>query len=359
MVSGVAVLLPPAFSTRSFPPRRVRWQNCDMRRFALVSTLFTFSLVLAAACGGSSSDETGTTPPGDAGGSGGGSAGKGGAAAGTGGSGGGAAGKGGAGAGGTTAGSGGTPAGSGGTTAGSGGTTAGSGGTTAGSGGTTAGSGGTTAGSGGTTAGSGGTTAGSGGTTAGSGGTTAGAGGSSGTGGGAGGSTTATPQCTSDADCQLENDCCACAGLPASQMLPNCPGQCLIPSCQPFGAKAARCTAGQCTTDVSCDQSKVLCAAPTPQCAKGQVPSVLGACWGPCIDATQCSRVTTCADCASAGLSCVQYDTQLGPQAHCVKVPAPCSDATCACLGPAVCTPPFGLCGDVSKTQVTCGCPTC
>jgi hypothetical protein len=49
---------------------------------------------------------------------------------------------------------------------------------------------------------------------------------------------------------------------------------------------------------VSCDTSKVLCKIATPQCPAGQVPSVNGACYGPCvpIDMCTCSAPADCPD---------------------------------------------------------------
>jgi hypothetical protein len=42
---------------------------------------------------------------------------------------------------------------------------------------------------------------------------------------------------------------------------------------------------------VSCDTSRVLCKIATPQCAAGQVPSVNGVCYGPCVSIDMCTCV--------------------------------------------------------------------
>ncbi len=46
--------------------------------------------------------------------------------------------------------------------------------------------------------------------------------------------------------------------------------------------------AGACEDGVGCDGRSVLCDALPPACPSGQVPSVEGACWGPCVDVGYC-----------------------------------------------------------------------
>jgi hypothetical protein len=43
---------------------------------------------------------------------------------------------------------------------------------------------------------------------------------------------------------------------------------------------------GEC--EVSCDARSVVCLALPPDCARGEVPSVEGACWGPCVPLEEC-----------------------------------------------------------------------
>lgn len=45
-------------------------------------------------------------------------------------------------------------------------------------------------------------------------------------------------------------------------------------------------------TSGSCDARRVLCDALPPICSEGEAPSVVGACWGPCIPATSCTCST-------------------------------------------------------------------
>jgi hypothetical protein len=297
-------------------------------------------LVLAAACGGSEefhSSGPGSTPGQDASAD---SAGGDGGSSATGGSAG-------------TAGSGGTTQ-----TGGSAGT-AGSGGTTQ-----TGGSAGT-AGSGGTTqtGGSAGT-AGSGGTGGSSG--TGGVGGTSGTGGSAGtGGALPQPECKTADDCTLYSDCCSCIALAPGESPPTCNiPTCFVNTCTAMGvssADGAQCNAGRCGVGFDCDQSHVLCNAPTPSCAPPTVPSVRGACWGPCVPAQDCSYVSSCADCDKQYYACVYYDAWTHT-AHCVDVPGACAnDITCACMSQSVCVSPFDACTDDSSSDrvLHCECPTC
>lgn len=131
------------------------------------------------------------------------------------------------------------------------------------------------AGAGGAAAGggSGGTVAGSG-----SGGTVAGggSGGMAGVNAGAGSpgdAATCNPSCPADARCELVQVTCIRAPCPP---LPMC-----------VDAKM-----------VSCDPTKILCRRAAPDCPEGQVPSVSGTCYGPCVpvDSCACTQASECPD---------------------------------------------------------------
>lgn len=65
----------------------------------------------------------------------------------------------------------------------------------------------------------------------------------------------------------------------------------------------------------SCDTRRVACDALPPRCVSGQVPSVAGACWGPCVPAATCT-CTTDAECPRVpGVSelCWVADGHCGP----------------------------------------------
>jgi hypothetical protein len=225
----------------------------------------------------------------------------------------------------------------------------------------TTGGGGTT-GAGGSTSAGGGAGAGTAGSAGASGsGGAGGAGGTGGIGGAAGGSP--QPECTTAADCKLQNDCCTCQALAPGEFYPSCPPiACLVDKCEALQLPkdAVACVAGRCVAGFECDSSKVTCKLLPPVCEPGFVPGVKDTCYtGTCVPVTECVSVKSCAECGK--FACAAYATRTGPQAHCVTVPPACGDsATCACFGPTVCTKPFSGCGDLSGLRgVTCTCPTC
>ena len=67
---------------------------------------------------------------------------------------------------------------------------------------------------------------------------------------------------------------CACVGRP--------PGMC---TCGPSGWE---CDAG---ARLNCDPSTVTCRALPPMCPSGQVPSIDGPCWGPCVPFSDCAPI--------------------------------------------------------------------
>jgi hypothetical protein len=224
--------------------------------------------------------------------------------------------------------------------------------------------GGTAAGgSGGESGGSGGTGA-AGGTTGGSGGDAGGAstGGASTGGSSTGGSSSGgMPQCTDDSQCQLVNDCCSCLAVGPGEPAPDCNiSECFVPTCQGLGKQdeTAKCVAGQCVAALNCDHSKVTCESLPPSCPPGQTPTVNGVCWGGCVAADECALVADCGQC-TGGLACVSYLAQTGPENHCVEPQPGCNgQATCECMGDAVCLSPFGLCLQIPG-GLGCECPNC
>ncbi len=201
---------------------------------------------------------------------------------------------------------------------------------------------------------------------AGSGGTgaTAGSGASGGT-AGTGGTTGPAPECISDSDCKLFSDCCTCVGLPNNHPDPaSCFASCKVDMCTAHKVKAPICAAGRCVAGFDCDTSKVLCESLPPKCPPGQVVSVDGVCWGPCVEATQCRGVPSCADCTGPLTTCVKIDSQGGDatiSSHCVSIPKGCEGTpTCDCMGSSVCISPYNACGDFSGIKgMGCSCPNC
>lgn len=232
-----------------------------------------------------------------------------------------------------------------------------------GGGGGSGGSGGSTGGTG-TGGNTGGTATGGTGTGGNTGGTsTGGSTGGTSTGGSTGGGGGAAPQCTTDAaPCQLVNDCCNCLAIGPGEAAPTCDiPECFVDACTGDGLpqpQQPQCAAGQCVAGFVCDPTMVVCNSLPPDCPEGQIASVQGACWGPCVDTTECLSVSSCADCG-LGRVCVQNETMLGWEYHCVA-PAPgCGGAvTCDCMGAAVCAGTYHLCNETAQ-GLACSCPEC
>jgi hypothetical protein len=183
--------------------------------------------------------------------------------------------------------------------------------------------------------------------------------GGDGTGGNAG---AAQAECTEDADCYVNNDCCECAGRPNGQAAPACNIECLIDTCNSIGLGGnpmPSCQAGRCVTAASCDAAPVTCDAPVPACAPGQSPIVIGNCYnGSCLDSLECASVTSCTDCDGLIDATCVVNSAFTQSFHCATVADPCGSASCACLGPSVCVEPFTACNEVAG-HIECGCPTC
>ena len=148
-----------------------------------------------------------------------------------------------------------------------------------------------------------------------------GVGGKSGSGGGSG----VSPECDSNTDCRLHGDCCNCTGLTTTQLFPVCPDiTCLIDTCQSMGISQATCYKGQCVALADCDLNHATCAAPVPACDNGRVPSVVGACYGPCVDPSDCRSVMRCTDCRNSQV-CVNYkEAGFTLERRCLEVPLIC-----------------------------------
>ena len=182
--------------------------------------------------------------------------------------------------------------------------------------------------------------------------------------GGAGGNSSGSggaPECLMDADCDLVNNCCDCAGVVAGETLPCGTQECLVPFCQPLEPPTVTpsCQVGQCVTTVDCDHTKVACDVPPPTCLPGSTPTHNGnGCWGPCAVATECQTVGSCSQCGSDEV-CVTKATMLGPEVHCVTEPAACNGTpNCACMGGSVCVGAYDTCNDTAE-GISCACIDC
>jgi hypothetical protein len=173
---------------------------------------------------------------------------------------------------------------------------------------------------------------------------------------GMGGSTGA--ECQTPEDCQLLTDCCTCVAEPKGKLLATCPAVCAMDAC---AAKQIRpedvtCAYGRCVFARSCDLSEVACQIVTPACPVGEIPSVDGSCYGPCLPPTECARVTSCADCASSSV-CVRYEADLTQFQGCVAPKEDClAGSYCDCLD--ACVRPVSGCSE-QEGRVSCVCLAC
>jgi hypothetical protein len=193
-------------------------------------------------------------------------------------------------------------------------------------------------------------------------GATGGASGANGTGGAAGTGGSPGGQCQDVGQCRLYSDCCFCLALGPNQPDPmSCAADCEQDRCAALGVTSAsmRCAGGRCAAGFNC-AGNVTCRLAPPVCEPGQVPSIVGNCWGSCVPAAQCASVRDCTVCMVPGQTCSTLQTLAGPQNVCVPIPERCRDnPTCACMGEAVC-PSFTTCVDRSGIPgVVCSCPAC
>lgn len=109
---------------------------------------------------------------------------------------------------------------------------------------------------------------------------------------------------------------------------------------------------------IRCNPSDVACYAPTPACPVGEVPSVVGACWGDCVPILSCEPEPSCANCQTG--FCAEYQAWT-IEYRCVMPTLQCSALACSCLEPYFCADPFTACSDGGTADhvVSCGCPTC
>jgi hypothetical protein len=107
-----------------------------------------------------------------------------------------------------------------------------------------------------------------------------------------------------------------------------------------------------------CNPSAALCKSLPPQCSPGQVPSVVDACWGPCVDVLSCAPEPDCSKCTSG--FCAAY-VAWTTEYRCVLPAVQCQALACSCLAPYLCPSPFGDCSTNpgGEPPVTCSCPTC
>jgi len=109
---------------------------------------------------------------------------------------------------------------------------------------------------------------------------------------------------------------------------------------------------------VACDPSPVNCKSMPPTCAKGEVPSVQGTCWGPCVPILTCATVKDCSTCTKG--FCAEYKA-MATEYRCVLPGMTCAALACSCLADYFCVSPYDACATPasSPAKVSCECTTC
>jgi hypothetical protein len=116
-------------------------------------------------------------------------------------------------------------------------------------------------------------------------------------------------------------------------------------------------TGGGGGTGVSCNPSGVVCDGPTPICPPGEVPEVVGGCWGNCVPILTCATEPNCDNCQ--GGFCAEY-VSFVTEYRCVLPNLMCSALACSCLEPYFCVAPFDACSEApAQGSVSCGCTAC
>jgi len=107
-----------------------------------------------------------------------------------------------------------------------------------------------------------------------------------------------------------------------------------------------------------CDPSTVTCKAMPPTCAKGEVPSVQGSCWGPCVPILTCATIKDCSTCTNG--FCAEYAAWT-KEYRCVMPSITCAALACSCLAEYFCVAPFDACSTPTggAAKVSCSCPSC
>ena len=114
----------------------------------------------------------------------------------------------------------------------------------------------------------------------------------------------------------------------------------------------------ECVSDpVQCEPREVDCEDDPPLCPRGDTPSVVDRCWGPCVNLQRCRLFRRCTICEENGQLCFQYFRETldsSPSRWCLEKPPEinCAEPTCDCLG--------ALCGhwpclEVQGNEVLCG----
>jgi hypothetical protein len=108
-------------------------------------------------------------------------------------------------------------------------------------------------------------------------------------------------------------------------------GVCGRPDSDPCRLQDPDCSAGESAAGYDCDVSQVLCRRAVPECADGEVPTVLGSCYGPCVPADQCKP----AEDPGAAVCALFIEESDGECSRAADDPCKAQDPDCASAEPA------------------------
>lgn len=178
-----------------------------------------------------------------------------------------------------------------------------------------------------------------------------------------GGTGTPANVCEAPDQCVLINDCCQCAAAHVDDVIPECPMDCLQPTCDAMGLFDVQvtCVDGSCELGpFNCSPEEIVCDSIPPRCPPGTLPGVTpdGDCWtNGCVPVEACDSVPSCEACGD-GMACIELATQAGPVYQCQAIPDDCGGVpTCACM-PDACTAPYDVCSELDGA-IECSCLDC
>lgn len=123
--------------------------------------------------------------------------------------------------------------------------------------------------------------------------------------------------------CTLRPSASECAALDGPAVC-GCDGVTYDNECFAWAAGQSAIRVGACDA-VDCDESHALCDAIPPICPAGQVPSVVGGCWGPCVPTSSCTDTGDCRTWGcGAGQSCEVCLAEDGAVYVCIPDGAAC-----------------------------------
>ena len=143
------------------------------------------------------------------------------------------------------------------------------------------------------------------------------------------------PECRQDSDCFIVNNCCQCTANSQTDVVKDCPGNCLVDTCtgDNLDGVVAACRSGVCEfANVPCSEGPVACDEAMPNCGPDRESTVIDGCWGPCMLPRYCEGAPCPPGGCGPGWTCIEHQAT---GSACVVVPFECAGVpTCECMAP-------------------------